>query len=285
MEEEINEEQLDEIMQEEKPKKAKGTIKKKGKKDKKEMLTEFEQDLEERKAEDPELQYPVKTLINGVNYVREDQAIKYVNSLPEEVTERFLIRKPVKRIWNPFSWFAKEEEYKPRGNMLWLMDNEGNVRVWDKIQSGVFKINEYHKGSKEKDPQHLILKPGKLRTITYENEHGREEYDKVWIADINQSTALPNEGGYDCETVSDAINQAVTGNRNFNKKDSSFGWGWIKWVFIALVVIYLGYIIVTKNLWGVGDLVGYGKTATVGAGNALTSAGNGSNVAGGTLQG
>lgn len=259
-------------------------VKKKTEK-KKKVLSEFEKDLEIKKQENPEERYPPKMLISGVNYIREDEAVKYANSMPEEVTERFLIRKPVKRIWNPLSWFSKEEEYKPRGNMLLLMDNEGNLRIWDKVQSGVFKVNERHKDSQNKEPQHLILKPSKLRTITYENDEGREEYDKCWVADINNANALPEEPSYDADAVSEVVNKAVSGNKAFAQVGGNFGWGWLVWLFWGLVGAYLIYIVVSKNLFGVGDFFGVGQSVVVGASNNLTNPGGPVDVAGGTISG
>lgn len=261
----------------------KKTTKKKSKK-----LTDFETEIEAKKKEDKSFNYPDNVLVRGVKYIREDKTIEYANSIPEEVTERFLVKKPKKTLWNPFSWFEKEEEFEPKGNLLLLMDNDGNLRIYDKVQSGYFKFNDNLERAKEddKDPKLIILKPNKLRTITFENEkkkHG-EEYWKCWVADVNNVNALPEDPSYDCEDVADLVNKAVAGNRAFNKKESGFNFGkWLPWIFGGLVVVYLIYTAVTKNLFGLGDLVGYGKEVAPAVADAVkTNVSNGA-VPGGSL--
>lgn len=251
-------------------------------KDNKKKLTQYEREIEEKRKR-TNLDYPERVQYGeGVVYVREDQAVKYAEEMPVEMKERFLIRRKRKSWYNPLSWFGGEEEYRPKGNLLLLMDNESNIRLYDKVKPGYFRINQLDKddGGEEK---YLILKPYKLRNITFEDENGKEEYWKGWVADINNVNALPENPSYDCEDVSQLINRAVSGNKEFNRKDKGMTWGWVKWVAIGLVIVYLGYMVVTKNLFGVGDLVGYvPKSAKVGA-DVIANSGVTNIVPGGSI--
>lgn len=255
---------------------------------KEEKKTDFEKEINEKKKKSSEFSYPDKVILGGVKYIREDKTIEYANSLPEEITERFLVRKAKRKWYNPFSWFERDEEFKPKGNLLFLMDNEGNMRIYDKVQSGYFKVYEGLETQEKKgkgEPKYIILKPNKLRTITFENEKGNEEYWKCWVADVNNVNALPENPMYDCDDVADIVNKAAAGNKEFNKKDNGFSIGkWLPWIFGALVIGYLVYTAITKNLFGLGDAVGYGKHAVATATQTIVQNATSGNVPGGTLK-
>lgn len=252
-------------------------VKKKKAEKKNEKKTDFEKGIDEMKKKgNLSFNYPESFVAHGVKYVREDKACEYANSVPEEMKEQFLMKRVKKVWWNPLSWFAKDEMFEPKGNLLFLMDNEGNLRVFDKVKSGYFMIddnldylgNELPEG---KEPKYLILKPNKLRSLIFENEKGKDVHWKCWVADINNVNALPENASYDCDDVADLVNKAVSGNKAFNKRDKSFSFGkWLPWIFGVGVVIYMGYIAITKNLMGLGEIVGYGEFAKKEVVNVVT---------------
>lgn len=249
----------------------------------------FEENIEKKRIENPEFNYPEKLDVKGIKYIREDFAVKYANSIPEEVTENFLIKRNKRCLWKPWTFLKPAiEEFKPKGNLLLLLDNEGNIRIYDKVQSGYFKFNdelEEVEGSNN-NTKYLILKPNKLRSIIFDDEKNQlEEKWQGWVCDVNSAIPYPHAPEYDCEDVSQAINRAISGNRAFARKEEggSF-WKFLPWMIGIIGFVYVAYLAITKNLFGLGDLVGYGKSAVDTAVNSgavnITSA-----VPGGTITG
>ena len=61
----------------------------------------------------------------------------------------------------------------------------------------------------------------------------------MWVADINNSVALPDEPIYSSKTVSEAIRTAVTDRRNFENAPKEAWWKRYTWLIPAiLIVIY-----------------------------------------------
>lgn len=234
------------------------------------------------------IDYPDKIDMGGVYYVREDRVPEMIAEMPQEVRENFLKRKKKGKWWKPWSWnvFGREEEFGRDGNFLFLLDNEGNMKIYENVPTGIFKIKEFE-GTDRETEKFLVLKPNKLRTITFEKEDkktGKEKeyYLKGWVADINNPVALPEDPKYDCEEVGTIVRKAVSGTADFYDAKKKGAWNWLKWVTIGLVAIYVIYLGITK--YHIGDWFDFGSAKNI-ASNVIGSGNPGVNgsVPGGSL--
>lgn len=264
------------------------------KKEDEKVMSKFEKGIQEKRKTNLSFSYPESTIIGGIKYVREDVAVKYANSIPEEIKDNFLIKRQKREWYNWKRWlfgkWGKEIEFEPKGNMLFLMDNDGNIRVYDKVQSGYFRVNDnYDRGEKGKiNDKYIILKPNKLRTIVFEDEDEfgeiRENYLKAWVADVNNVNALPENPAYDCEDVSEFVNKAVIGNREFTRPEKKGGFTkWLPWVFGGIAILTILYMMVNKNIFGLGDMLGVTKQAVTTTTQTIVQNASSGSVPGGTL--
>lgn len=232
--------------------------------------------------------YPDKVDMGGVDYIREDLADK-----SREITEKFLWRKKKKKVklWNPFTWHralfsGKEELFEPKGNLLFLLDNEQGIRIYDKVKSGVFRLKQYE-GTQNEREDYIILKPNKLRILRFEEEDPTEEgfkkehHWRCWVADINNVTALPQEAMYDTEDVGQLIRRAISDTQSFEKPEKKGKWGkWLKYIAIGLIIAYILYLAVTK--YHIGDWFGGIGGSAKGVISGLSGGGSQA-VVGGTI--
>lgn len=240
-----------------------------------------ETENEEFKGKD----YPESVEIKGINYIRED-----IKENPQEITEKFLNRKLSFKWWNVLTWdlFNKPRIFKPRGNLLFLLDNENNIKIYENVKSGVFRI-KLNEGTDNEKENFLILKPNKLRALRFFDWDGQqgvlnEDFWRCWVHDINSPTSYPHEPMYDTEQVGEAIRKAVTDRRTFDEgKKKGFGGNWLFWIMIALIVSYAVYLIGVKY-GGFAKLQGMFPKEAV-AVTTTTLKNMVTNVPGGTLSG
>ena len=233
--------------------------------------------------------YPDKVDMGGVDYIREDLADR-----PREVTDLFLMKKKRKKVkfYNPFTWHrvlfkGGEEIFEPKGNLLFLMDNEQGIKIYDNVKSGVFRLKQFEGTTNERE-NYIILKPNKLRILRFEDEDAstkkfkQEFHWRCWVADINSVNALPPEAMYDTEDVGQLVRRAISDTQSFEKPKKGSQWGkWLKYIMIGLIIGYVIYLAITKyhiGDWGLFDSL---KSGVGAVGKAV---GGGSEaVTGGTL--
>lgn len=196
----------------------------------KELKEKFEKDDDVLKLED----YPEEKDYNGVKYYRED-IMKNIEELKDELPFKEINRK--KKWYNPFSWKKKEPE-KQEGNDLFLMDNEMGIKYYTNVHAGVFQIEkEVNEGEKSRTDG-IILKPNKLRT--YEDKDGNLR--RCWVADINNSVALPDEPIYSAQAVSETIRSAIDSYMDFGNVKKKPWWRDYLWIIpTVLIVLYFMY--------------------------------------------
>jgi hypothetical protein len=254
------------------------------------------QEREERQREEDQYKklgeregdYPEKIDVGGVDYVRAD-----VKDNPKEVTERFLKKVKRPKWYNPKSYvpigwkgfFAPDiMEFKPKGNLLFLLDNEEGIRIFENVKPGVFRTKQYEGTTNERE-NFIILKANKLRTIRFDGvdeKTGEEKEDlwKCWVADINNFNAYPDDPLYSSEAVSEAIRRAIADRRAFDEGKKKGGIGaWLKYIAIGLVVVYVIYLIGVK--YGAFEKLGLIKPAVDAM--AQNSGATITNVPGGTV--
>jgi len=243
-----------------------------------------------RRVGEREGDYPDKVDIGGVDYIRAD-----VKENPREVTEKFLRRVKMPKWYSPTKYVPVGwkgfnapiiEEFTPQGNLLFLLDNEEGIRIFENVKPGIFRTKQFEGTDNERE-NFIVLKANKLRTLRFDGwDEGKgvvkEELWKAWIADINNFNAYPDDPLYSSEAVSEAIRRAIADRRAFDEGGKKSSWmNWLKWVAIAAVVGYVGYLVFYQ--YGLGETLGIIKpavdTATQGAGAVVT------NVPGGTVSG
>lgn len=207
--------------------------------------------------------YPDKVEIKGIPYIRED-----VHNNPREITEKFLERRKKRSIVDPRRWvgykYGPMEKFEPKGNLLFLMDNENGIKIYDNVKAGIFRTKE-NEGTDNEKENYLVLKPNKLRVIKWEDYDERtdeikEDMWRAWIHEVNSVTSYPVEPMYDTEEVGQAIRKAVADRKAFDEgqKKGRFG-NWLFWIAVALGVGYGIYLVGFK--WGVFESLGIIKHA------------------------
>lgn len=216
-------------------------------------LTKETEELEEKvNIED----LPITVDVKGIRYVREDY-----NESPKEVTEKFLQKKEKFNWKKPKTYLTAiqgSKPYEPKGNLALVLDNEGNLIIYDNVKSGIFKIRKNEGTDREYD-DYIILRPNKIRNIRWwdynqKEEKLEEENWKAWVLDINSATALPTEPQYDTEQVGQLVRKVATDRKALDDGLKKKLWkNWLWYVAIGLIVIYIIWLAWSK--YGIAELV------------------------------
>lgn len=228
---------------------AKKKVEKKTKKKEEDFLSDEDIEKELKKLEDEGAKkkefekLPEEYEMGGVKYIRED--IAFGEPTEEGKFPFSIFKSGKKKKWYNLWGFFGSGNNKGEGNMLLLMDNEMAIKLYSNVQPGVFRIKEFEGTDYERE-SYIILKPNKLRTFVDD----KGELRRLWIADINNSVALPDEPIYSCKTVSEAIRTAVTDRRNFENAPKEAWWKRYTWLIpaVLIVIYFLWYFGILDNI-------------------------------------
>jgi len=233
-----------------------------------------------------ELKYPEIYDMAGIKYIREDVA----KGNPQEYKGMFPIgaKSTSKSVWwKPwtYGWVKSllgnnDDDKIIKGNMLLLMDNDNNLSLLKNIQPGIYKAKEINSEGEE-ITHPIILKPNKLRTFV--DIDGNVQ--KMWVADINNSVALPDEPIYSGKAVGEAIAEASISRRDFESEGYTEPW-YKRYMWIVPAVLIVLYF-----AWYFGLLDSLIASFKGGSGGAVADAGQKvaeevtKNVTGGSVSG